>query len=476
MGSEQRSDRYHFSKKSCGCNIDSVWDPVHTRAMSDRGFGLALPSWQEGIASIISCSGAGCATSFHQSHPIIPTWGAEEWGAGTVFRFNYDGELAFANGYVNNWRNMKKAHVFGYTQWYMAETPGENGIGRSFGCAMMDWNRIPKMLYKIFQACWTNYSIRPVVNLANHWNRSGGVTVNAFSNCPKVRLLINGNDQGTQTPYPDTVGTAMMPAQCSWNVNFAAGTLRAEGLDAGGNVVCFDEKKTAGAPDHILLTVLPPIARPDNGDTFKITANGTDAAIIQATIVDAQGNWCPTASNNVTFGVSGPGYYCGGADNNTGPGGANYHSPFDPELTAEGGMTRIAVRSTFETGTVNVTATSGGLSGNASFTVYPVPVPGPVNTIMPSALSRALMPSVIIGQFGTAIKYFLTAQANVSFEILNAGGRVVSRVPNSKQSAGWHVLPGRGLNTVETAGNGVYFVRCAIDGKFVAKKRIVFVR
>jgi hypothetical protein len=455
--------------------VDSVWDPVNTRAMSDRGYWPAIPMFNAGIVSTISCSGAGCATPFHQQYPRIPSWGAEEWGAGTAFRFNYDGELAFANGYLNNWRNMYKAHVFGYTQWYMAETPGETGIGRSFGCAMMDWNRIPKMLYKIFQACWNYYSVKPVVNLAYHWNRGGAVTVNAFSNCPSVRLLINGTVQGTpQTPYPDTVGTAMMPGQCSWNVNWAAGTLRAEGLDASGKVVCFDEKKSSGAPASVQLTVDPHIVRPDNGETFAIQANGTDAATILATIVDAQGNWVPTASNNVTFSVSGPGYYCGGADNNTGGGGPNYHSPFDPELTAEGGMTRIAVRSTFTPGTVNVTATSAGLGqGTSSFTTVAVP-PIPSVSVRPF-MSRILASQAVVQMVmsGRVLRYCLYVAATLTFDVLDGRGRTVKHVGRLKQDDGWHSL--QLANGTSGAGsNGVYFVRCAVEqGKTFIKRVVV---
>lgn len=68
---------------------------------------------------------------------------------------------------------------------------------------------------KIYQACWTPFSIKPVVNLAHHWNRSGNVTVNAFSNCDSVRLLINNVSQGVRKPNPLT---GNMPCQCSQRV------------------------------------------------------------------------------------------------------------------------------------------------------------------------------------------------------------------------------------------------------------------
>jgi hypothetical protein len=457
-------------------NIDSVWDPVHTRAMSDRGYWPDIPQFDAGIVSTISCSATGCEVPFHQQYPAIPSWGAESWaGNATAFRFDYDNELNFSNIYMQNWKNSKNGKCFGLVQWYMAETPGENGIGRSFGTSMMDWNRIPKMLYKIYQACLTYYAVKPVVNLAYHWNRAGNVTVNAFSNCPSVRLLINGTKQGTdQIPYPDTGnGTALMPHQCQWNVAWAAGTLTAEGLDANGNVVCSDQKVTAGNPDHVQLTVATPIVKPCDGDTFKIYANGSDAAFILATIVDAQGNWCPTSTPNVTFSVNGPGNYRGGADNNTSPGGQFAHSPGDHELTAEGGMCKVAVRSTFTPGVVTVTATSPGIGqGTASFTTIPVPPPGTVAVRIPGArTAQAVRPNVSITVAGKIIRYFISGASFVSADVLDASGKIVKRIPGSRIEAGWHSIQMNGAaGSGESTANGIYFVRLAVDGGQYVKR------
>jgi beta-galactosidase len=463
-------------EKDIRVNIDSVWDPVHTRAMSDRGYWLAAGSVAEGVASIVGCSYTGCEMGYHQKYPTTPSWGSEAWSGSRDFRFNYDNEINYAKEYITNWKNSKNAKCFGLVQWYMAETPGEDGVGRSFGTSMMDWNRIPKMLYYIYQACWTHYSVKPVVRLAHHWNRSGSVQVNAFSNCPKVRLLLNGTEQGTaQVPYSDTTGTALLPRQCQWTVNWASGTMRAEGLDASGNMVCFDEKKTAGAPAKIALTVEPAVVKPCDRDTFRIYANGSDAAIILATVVDASGNWCPTSSPNVTFSVSGPGNYRGSADNNTSAGGQFAHSPGDHELTAEGGMTKVAVRSTFTPGTVTVTAVSGGLSGTTSFTTYPAPLIAAVST-RPVTMAFSRMPEVKIRMSNGILRYFLNKSANISFEILDAGGRLAEKVQCSRQSEGWHSLKLSGRPDNGVKGKGVYFVRSTVDGNVLAVKRVFLVR
>jgi hypothetical protein len=455
--------------------IDSTWDPVHTRAMSDRGYWLAVPSFQAGVVSIISCSYTGCEIAFHQQYPMIPSWGAEAWSGSRTLRANYDNEITYATEYVRNWKNSKRAKCFGLVQWYLAETPGEEGIGRSFGTSMMDWSRIPKMLYYIYQACWTNYSVKPVVKLAHHWNRSGNVTVNAFSNCPKVRLLINGTSQGEKVPFPDSSSDAMLPRQCQWNVTWQAGTLRAEGLDANGNVVCFDEIKTAGSPARVVLTVDAPIVRPDNGDTFKIYANGSDAATILATVVDENGNWCPTANNNITFSVTGPGNYRGGADNNTTGGQSQfYHSPGDKELTAEGGKCRIAVRSTFTPGVVTVSASASGLSGSSvSFTTYPVPNGGVMTTVGKQTFLNYEALSAKIFNTSKGVRYFLNRTADISINVFDATGRCILNFSNIRASEGWHTLAICNPNLSNVKGKGVYVVKISSNDGYRLMRKVV---
>jgi hypothetical protein len=464
--------------------ISVQWDPVNTRAQADR-----TPNSANG--DILSCTLSGCEIGVKRQFPNNPAWCAEAWNRSSA-RFAYDYEIAFAAQYVQNWRASVAASCFGVCQWYMADTPGEQanflegvtaaGV-RSCGTSMMDFNRFPKMLYKIYQACWTPYSIKPVVNIAHHWNRSGNVRVNVFSNCPGVRLRINGADQGTKTPNPATGAgsnndltetTTQLPFQCYWDVAWASGTLKAEGLDASGTVVCSDQKVTAGNPDHIVLTVDSPIVK-QTGEIFQIKANGTDAAFIVAKVVDAQGNLCPTAGNNVTFSVSTLGNYRGGSDQYVTAGKPlGYHSPLDPELAAEGGMCKVTVRSTFSPGTVTVTAASTGLtSGTATFTTVAIgatPVRRPVTF---SAAGPAL-PLFKMNVVQGTIRYFISQPSQVAFEVLNANGRVLQTIAGSRQDKGWHPLQ---LTTISNSGhsavNGVYMVRCMIDGNMFVKRVFV---
>jgi hypothetical protein len=469
--------------------LDKTWDHITPRAQSVRGG----PQYAPG--DLIACTLTGCEIGLKNAHPLCPAWGAEAWGRQTS-RFAYDHEIEFCAEFLQNWRKSWQANCFGLCQWYLAETPGEVGNflemksgeetrePRSFGSSMMDFHRIPKFLYYAYKAAWRPYSLEPVVAIAHHWNRSGNVRVNVFSNCPKVRLLINGTSQGEKTPNPSTgvspnndltQNTTQLPFQCYWDVTWQAGTLRAEGLDESGKVVCFDEKKTAGAPHHLVLTVEPHVVKP-TGEVFTFRANGTDAAIIKATVVDANGIWCPTADNLITFSVSGPGNYRGGCDQFVTAGKPlGYHSPLDPEVQAEGGMTKVAVRTTFTPGTVTVSATGSGLQGTAttSFTVLALDAPVAIKT----NYNLSDYPVTIKGHinvFDNIIQYYLGQPLDVSLEILNAKGRIVQTYQTRLLPQGWHQEK---LNTgKKRLGKGIYIARLVSDNKTICAKRFMLTK
>jgi hypothetical protein len=389
--------------------INSQWDPINTRVATDR-----TPDPVNG--TLLGCTLEGCEVLVKQTYPNNPAWGAEYWGTGTARGLAWNYELAFVAPFLDNWQKGRAAGAMGMVQWYLIDTPGETGqfveagasttapgnsnAVRSLGASSMDQNRFPKLLYYAYEAAWTPFSIKPVVHLAGHWNLGGNVQVNAFSNCPSVKLLVNGAQQGSiETPNAwnsndegnQTESATQIPFQTSWNVSWASGTVTAQCLNASGTVVATDSRTTAGGENKIVLTVTPELTKP-SGTAFQVTANGSDAAFVTATIEDANGNWEPLASDNVTFSVSGPATYMGGTQqylstntnaysnaNSSYVGGvpdAFYHSPGDPELQVEAGLTRIALRSQFTAGNVTVTATAPGLaSGSATFTIVPVPDP-----------------------------------------------------------------------------------------------------
>jgi beta-galactosidase len=452
---EEDNGGNNLSLISTLASLEAQWDNINPRQQATRAY---LPSYANYVG-IDECDGAGCESGIKQSNPSKPAFGAEYWdNVGTGRGLAWDNELAFAAPYLNDWRSGRVNNTFGMAQWYFADTPGEistwsefngnNNLGnyvRSLGYSMVDQNRFPRLIYYIYQANWTPYSIKPVVALAHHWNRAYEYTAgtpiqeNAFSNCPAVRLLINGVNKdpltgatlADQTPNPWNIqsggdltqNTTVMPGQVHWMVNWAPGTVAAACVDANGNLVpnVTDSRTTAGAENKIVLKVVPELQKPD-GTSFQWTSNGSDAAFVTAEVQDAQGNLVPTAADNVTFSVSGPATYMGGteqvvadpvvtnyfedayskANSNVinGLPYAFFHSPGDPELNFEGGLTKIALRSTFTPGAVTVTATAPGLA-SSTVQLSSVAPPAPVQSQAPSIIVPPVSASVTAGESAT---------------------------------------------------------------------------
>jgi hypothetical protein len=281
-----------------------------------------------------------------------------------IARSDYKNEKRFSSWYVKNYLSDIENKACGWIDWMLTETQGEgytiylNGIDKqkSLGSSAMDANRFPKLKYRIYEkALWVQYEKRPGVALQSCWNIPGVQDIDAWSNCPYVELFINGKSWGTKEPDNET-------KQCTWdNLIWNAGKVQVFGLDKAKKIVCSDSIETSGDPYAIVLDIDKPLTTPA-GKTFPFSANGSDVQIVTARVVDIQGRWCPFAENLVTFNVEGEGVYCGSSDFYITKGKpAGYHAPFDEELQMEGGLRRVAIRSTFKPGIIIVGITSPGL-------------------------------------------------------------------------------------------------------------------
>lgn len=323
------------------------------------------PEWDEAENVVVGY------TNWYWKDDRAPSINTEVYGTNwngdpsfCIARDDYDNEVKFSQYYVENYLDNLDNRACGWIDWMLAETYGEgytiylNGRRdqKSLGSCAMDGSRIPKLKYRIYRdALWNSYDRHPGVALQSHWNYSGVVDVNAWSNCPRVELFLNGCSLGTVTPDSRT-------RRCVWkDVAWEPGTIEAVGLDADGNPVCRESAVTAGDPYAVEVTVEPNSSTP-SGTAFPLRANGSDAVVVTARVVDKDGNWCPRADNLLRFDVSGEGVYKGGYNFYITDGqDMGYHAPGDPELQAEGGLIRAAVRTTFTPGPITVTVTSPGL-------------------------------------------------------------------------------------------------------------------
>ena len=317
-----------------------------------------------------------------KGHPSLNTevygtnWsGNPSW---CIARFDYDNEVAFSDFYVRNYLDDLSNRACGWIDWMLAETYGEgytiylNGMRnqKSLGSCAMDANRFPKLKYRIYKnALWVPYEQRPGVALQSIWNFDEGSVQNidAWSNCPQVELFIDGKSQGIRRPHDAT-------RRCTWEaISWRPARVEAVGLDNEGREVCREAIETAGEPYAIEVEMFEPTPRAD-GSEFCLTADGSDAFVITARVVDRQGRWCPRSDAMLHFDVNGEAVYKGSYNFYVAKGhDYYYHAPGDHELQAEGGLMRVACRTTFTPGDITITVSSPGLqSGSCTLCSNPI--------------------------------------------------------------------------------------------------------
>ena len=130
------------------------------------------------------------------------------------------------------------------------------------------------------------------------------------------------------------------------DLTFALGAIKAVATE-GGKVVAQQEIQTAGDPSALKLTL--------HTGPKGLQADGSDVALIDFEVVDAQGRRCPTDEARVDFDVTGPVIWRGGLN------AAKLNTTNNRYLDTECGINRVAIRSTLTPGTITLTATRAGL-------------------------------------------------------------------------------------------------------------------
>jgi beta-galactosidase len=156
------------------------------------------------------------------------------------------------------------------------------------------------------------------------------------------------------------------------DVKFASGSLKAVATK-GGKIVAQQEIQTAGEPKAIKLTL--------HTGPKGLQADGSDVALIDFEVVDAQGRRCPTDEARVDFTVTGPVIWRGGFN------AAKLNTTNNLYLDTECGINRVAIRSILTPGTITVTAKREGLT-SATIKVDSKPVE--INNGLSKALPQRL--------------------------------------------------------------------------------------
>ena len=290
-------------------------------------------AWGRGLSAVVDVQGfnyrGGAAAAdfgkalddYHRQHPTQPTMGTEV--ASTVSTrgiYANDEARGYVSAYDRNfppwastaeeWWSIYAARpwVAGGFVWtgfdYRGEPTPYNWPCISSHFGIIDMCGFPKDLFYYYQAWWSG---KPVLHLFPHWNWNGkegqDVEVWCFTNADRVELIVNGTSAGEQEVKANS--------HVAWKVPYVAGAIEARGFKAGQPDLV-DRRETTGAPAKIVLVP----------DRARISADGEDLSVVVAQIVDSQGRVVPTAADEVTFTVGGPGRVIG-----VGNGDPSSHEP-----------------------------------------------------------------------------------------------------------------------------------------------------
>ncbi len=170
---------------------------------------------------------------------------------------------------------------------------------RSSYFGICDLAGLPKDRYWLYRSHWRKDV--PTLHLLPHWTwpgREGEVTpVYCYTSWPSAELFVNGVSQG-RIAKSDTA--RLDRYRLRWNdVKYAPGELRVVAYDADGRAAATQTVRTAGAPARIVL----------QADRSAISATGHDLSFVTVSLVDKDGNPCPTATDMMSFEVTGAGRF-----------------------------------------------------------------------------------------------------------------------------------------------------------------------
>lgn len=263
-------------------------------------------------------------------------------------------------------------YVMGDFMWtgidYLGESIWPNKHA-SFG--VLDLCGFPKDGFYFYKSQWTE---EPMIHLFPHWNWEGRegqvIPVLCYTNCDAVELFFqpkadqpsaeNGKSfgekrlefprQGTSGGWNKYEKPQVFPTTADlhlqWDVPYQPGILKAVGKK-DGKIVCTEEIITSGMPAELKV----------NLDKESLTAGAQDVVNVEIKIVDADGNFVPTADNLIRFAIEGEGKIIG-VDN----GNPRDHNSYKiNQRNAFNGLCLAVVQSTDKTGKIKLIIKSDGL-------------------------------------------------------------------------------------------------------------------
>jgi beta-galactosidase len=387
----------------------------------------------------LGCSWTGAMTS--------PVTGCQD----RVSRINEDSMINQSmNQAVGRSENLGVSWLTGDALWSMFDyQTWEPDPLTTSGC--IDLFRIPKYSAYFFQSqrspgdtLVSAVKGGPMVFIASRWTSTSPLKVRVFSNCDSVSLYLNSTLVATQGPGTgDTVVNLEHPYFTFTVPAFKAGTLMAQGK-IGGVVAATYQVSTPGTAKSISIAI----------DTagLQLAADGSDIAIIYASVLDSNGQVVPTAANSITFAITG---------------GTGTLIGVNP-MAAQAGIATILLRAGTTPGPITVTASATGLGTPATATVTSVAPSSGTGTVTPfvTTTSAAQKEGFSIRRTGSVLCVYAPLQlvgsaSSAKFSIYNAQGRLIGR---------WDLAGGVTAVKMTSLPHGIYLGQITNNGgKFMQK-------
>jgi len=344
-----------------GATVGAAFRSIASSLDPSRPFTAAMHSdWGVGISTVLDTQGINYnydqLSTYHYNHLSQPVFASETascTGARGVYITNntaahdaiYDADYC-----ARTWvPTISSPWISGGFAWSGFDYKGEPlpytwpGVGSNFG--IFDIAGFEKDTFYYYQGVWTSKTVLHLVPQNwNVWTIGQSVQVFCYSNAPYVEAFLNGVSLGRQSLAQFTRGL--------WWVPYATGTLKAVAYDNNLNVIATQSVSTTGAPSSLKLSADTP---------SQIAADGADVALLRVTVLDSSGATAPTASNLISFSVTGPATILGVGNGDP----ADHAADKASVRNAFNGLARVIIQSTTTAGTITVTASSPGLGSNS---------------------------------------------------------------------------------------------------------------
>jgi len=247
-----------------------------------------------------------------------------------------------------------KPWVIGEFVWtgfdYLGEpTPyDDRWPSRSSYFGINDLAGLPKDRFYLYRSRWNTKA--ETLHILPHWNwqgREGETTpVFVYTNYDSAELFVNGKSQGIQRKHKN--GTPQERYRLMWmNVKYEPGTVKVVAFGKDGKPAAEKSISTAGTPYKLVL----------EADRTTIKADGEDISFVTVSVVDKDGNLCPTAAEQLQFSVKGAGVYRAACN-----GDATSLEQFHlPTMKTFSGKLVVLVRATKQPGKIELTVSGSGL-------------------------------------------------------------------------------------------------------------------